>query len=314
MQSSAAPNNNRTASQEFFRFQSNFWMNLHHTLFREGALRRASSKQPATEGTTPLSEAELSEGERHTWDNAVDYYVQKFAGRRLLFDEQLIQINTILSEQQELTKLHSPKLPPELVLILEQSAPVYRKHWWKAHNQANQAWIAIMKPAVEKMGPEVISQLEKLFNHHWEAPLSVDITYFVAEIGHAYTTERPGHTTIASSEPSNQGAEGIETIFHEGTHTLTDEVESALDVQCKAQHKPCGDLWHALQFFTVGEVVKRRLKKDGSLDFTPYAYKYRLYERGEWSRFRKVLEMDWKPYVEGKTSFDDAIKQLVKDI
>jgi len=310
----SAARSNRAPTQTLFRFQSNFWMNLHHALFREGALRRANNTQPAAGRPVPLSTAELSEGERRAWDTAVDYYAKKFAGRRLVFDEQLVQINNGLSGQRNPTKLHAPKLPTEIAQTLEQAAPVYRKHWWPAHDKANQAWIASMKPVVEKTGPEVVAQLEKLFKHRWSAPLPVDVAYFVAEIGFAYTTEHPGHTTMASSQPTLQGLDGVETIFHEGAHTLTGEVETALDAECKAQSKRCGDLWHALQFYTVGEVVKRRLKKDGVNDFTPYAYKYGLYGRREWPRFRKALELHWQPHLEGKTTFEDAIKRLVEGI
>lgn len=310
----SAARNNQPTTQALFRFQSNFWINLHQTLFREAALRRANNTQSASASRAPLPEAELSEGERRAWDHAIDYYAQNFIGRRLVFDQQLTHINNILSVQRGPAKIASPALPQELVLTLEQAAPVYRRHWWPAHDKANQAWIAAMKPAVERMGPDVISQLEKLFKHRWSAPQLVDVTYFVAEVGHAYTTEHPGHTTIASSESTLQVTDGLETIFHEGTHTLTDEVQDALDVECKAQGKTCGDLWHALQFFTVGDVVKQRLKKDGVTDFTPYAYKYGLYKRGEWPRFIKALEQDWPPYLEGKTSFAEAIKQLIRDI
>lgn len=304
----------RAAPQALFRFQSNFWMNLHHALFREGALRRAGDTRPAPGRPAPLAAPWLTEGERRAWNNAVNYYAKEFAGRRLVFDERLVRINNVLSGQPNPTKLHAPALPPEIAHTLEQAAPVYRRQWWPAHDKANRAWIASMKPVVEKTGPEVRAQLEKLFKRRWPAPLTVDVTYFVAEVGFAYTTEHPGHTTIASSQPTLQGLDGVETIFHEGTHTLTGEVEAALNVECRAQSKACGDLWHALQFFTVGEVVKRRLRKDGVNDFTPYAYKYGLYGRGEWPRFRQALELEWQPYLEGKTTFEDAIKQLVKGI
>ena len=309
-----AAQGNRAATQALFRFQSNFWVNLHHALFREGALRRADNTRPAPGRPAPLAAPDLSEGERRTWDNAVDYYAKEFAGRRLVFDERLVQINDVLSGQQNPTKLHAPALPPEVVRTLEQAAPAYRKQWWPAHDKANQAWIASMRPVVEKTGPEVVAQLEKLLKRRWSAPLTVDVAYFVAEVGFAYTTERPGHTTMASSQPTLQGLDGVETIFHEGAHTLTGGVETALSVECRAQSKACGDLWHALQFFTVGEVVKGRLREEGVNDFTPYAYKNGLYDRGEWPRFRKALELEWQPYLEGKTTFEDAIRQLVKGI
>ena len=60
----------RATLQPSFRFQSNFWMNLHHVLFREGMLHRSKNALSASRQLTALSEAELSKAERQAWDKA----------------------------------------------------------------------------------------------------------------------------------------------------------------------------------------------------------------------------------------------------
>ena len=70
------------------------------------------------------------------------------------------------------------------------------------------------------------------------------------------------------------------------------------------------DLWHAVLFYTTGEVVKRRLAEDGIRAYVPYAYQYWIYTRN-WTRFQGVLEHAWQPYLDGTRSFEDALRNMV---
>lgn len=88
----------------------------------------------------------------------------------------------------------------------------------------------------------------------------------------------------------------------------------ALFAECGAQKKKCGDLWHAILFYTPGVEVRRALPADEQAAFMPYAYKYGLYTRGEWPKYRAVLEKDWQAYLDGKTDFAAAIHSLVADL
>ena len=78
-------------SVPLFEFHSNFWMNLHHTLFREAA--RLESRTPLA----PLDASGLTDQEKAAWGRAVGYYRQAFGGKRLLFDDGLIHINESLA-------------------------------------------------------------------------------------------------------------------------------------------------------------------------------------------------------------------------
>ena len=84
-------------------------------------------------------------------------------------------------------------------------------------------------------------------------------------------------------------------------------MRDAIAKELEAQHKSARDLWHALLFFTSGEVVKKRL----GADYVPYAYRNGLYDRG-WGAFRKALEQHWVPYLQGRVTFDAAIRDVVK--
>ena len=301
-------------SANYFEFHNNFWMNVHHTLFREMVAEKMDEQTKKRIGLVPLSDAGLSEREKQLWTSAVHCYSTMFAGRRLLFDDQLITFNNSLGRQKDPQKLDPSGLPEDFVRCLENASAIYKRHWWPEHQKANEQFIAEMRPKVDEFGPLVIPHLEHFFGMQWQSPLQVDVTYYVAEVGSAYTTEYPGHTTVASGRDDNHGLPGIETLFHEGAHTLTDKIASALWDECKRQKKDCKDLWHAVQFYTVGAMVKEALAADGAPDYVPYAYGFGLYELGDWPKFRPAIERDWQPYLNGKSSFDEAVSNLVRDV
>ena len=293
----------------YYSFHNSFWINLHQSLFHEASLR-AGSKDGL--GVMPLPAEAFSKGERETWEKAVAYYRENFTGRNQVGDERLVKIN------QALTGDDSPDWKPSrlhagLLKVLQDAAPVYRQHWWAKHQETNQHWIATMESKIKGLDAVVIPRLEKTFRDDWPVePLRVDVTYFVGNVGHAFTTVDPGHTTIASSDDSNLDEEAI---FHEGAHLLTYPLTLAIDRECQAQHKDCRDLWHAVQFYTVGEVLKEELAQRGAPDYVPYADKAGVYDRGQgWKEFRSAIQKDWQPYIEGKKNYDEAIEKLVGDI
>jgi hypothetical protein len=99
-------------------------------------------------------------------------------------------------------------------------------------------------------------------------------------------------------------------------------VQDAIDNACHDRGVAIPrDLWHALLFYTTGEVVRRAVA-DGKLNYpestppkfpafyTPYAYRNGLYTRG-WENYQRVLETYWQPYLDGKTDFNHSINAVV---
>lgn len=68
---------------------------------------------------------------------------------------------------------------------------------------------------------------------------------------------------------------------------------------------PRKSLWHAVLFYSTGEVVRERIP-----GYTPYALKHGLWER-VWPAHLDVLEREWKPYLKGNRQFEAAIEALV---
>ncbi len=303
----------RTA--ELFEFHSSVFVNLHQTLLHE-ALWRKGGPDRRLQSDAPLANAGMSEVERRGWDAAVDFYAATFHGNRELLDDQLVKINDALAREADGSlSLDAAVLPADVAEVLRSALPIYFKYWWRAHDAANRTWIDSMTPLVSSMGAQIAAAMQRDLKEHWPtAPVRVDVCYFVPEIGHAFTTEHPAHTTYSSSTPALIGFNGFETLFHEASHAFADTMTNALFSECAAVKKDCGDLWHGVLFFTAGEETRRALPAADRANFMPYAYKNGLYERGDYPKYRKVLEKDWQAYLDSKIDFVAAIKSMVADL
>lgn len=293
----------------YFAFHNSFWMNLHQTLFHEANLRKLPPEKRARFDPSALPDAPLSRGESDAWNTAVTYYAEKFAGRSQVFDDELIGISAALTASAESanSSLSAAGLSEQHIKVLNDAAAVYRKHWWPVHEKSNQQWIAAIEPKVSAMQDEIIPRLESFFSSSWPSPLRDDVTFWVDAIGYAYTVDQ---TTISSSL---EGMDAVELVFHEGAHTIVHGLQAALSKECEKRKKDCGDLWHVVQFYTVGELIKDELRKK-NIDYTPYALKYGVFRRGQWPKYLIVVEKDWKPYLDGKQTFDQAVNSLARDI
>lgn len=294
-------------------------MNLHQVLFHEALLRESiQSGKPdrRVQNSAALSGDGMSASEKAAWDAAVDSYAATFGTRKELFEDPMIAINNTLARLPDdggsLTRVN---LPAAIAASLQSTAPIYRKYWWAAHNATNQRWISSQAARVNDLGPQIAAAMEKDLHQPWPAAaIRVDVCYYVPEIGHAYTTTDPAHTTFSSSAPSLQGLSGFETLFHEASHSFADKMSDALFAECGAQKKNCGELWHAVLFYTTGTEVRRALPAPEQAGFEPYAYKYGLYSRGNWPAYRLVLEKDWQAYLDGRIDFPAAIHSMISDL
>ncbi|MFY9824350.1 MAG: hypothetical protein WAM82_23440 [Thermoanaerobaculia bacterium] len=291
-----------------FRFQDNFWVNLHH--FVRAEARRRAYSQPLVMPVSALSEAE-----RADWAAAVDAYVD-LAKLSLIFDERLVRINNALADQAEAKTLPEGLVEPGVLAALNRAAPIYRTHLWPEHRRANEEWIAAVRPLVEQHSAALTKALADAYHVKWPAdPILVDASCEAGPVL-AYTTGGPkglaAHTVIA---PTKNGdlAVAFETVFHEASHAVDDQIMQFVDQEAARQKvKPNPNLWHGIIFYTVGELVKRELHKEKDQGYQPYAYRFGVYDRG-WQPIRAGLEKDWQPYLDGKLDFPHALAKLVAD-
>jgi hypothetical protein len=316
-----------------FEFHSGFWVNLHHFLYLQARLMKGDPSLTDTgRGAVPphLSPASLeglSAEEIQAWQASVAFYVEDLAGRDLLLNMDMETINNRLGEMEtcaDLTGKTNPActagLSPGLIDALERAAPVYRAHWWPEHDRENRAWIAEVAPMIRQMGVDLSQRLAEVYQRPWPSKqIRVDVVWYGGPYG-AYTSLNPAHVNISSHDPRNQGLYGFEVLFHESSHVLAGAVTDAIAKEFRARDKPIPrDLWHALLFYTTGELVRRDLAlrtrppaADSELSgfpYQPYAAHFGLYS-GSWERFRGLFDLYWRPYLDGKIPFETAIARI----
>jgi len=302
-----------------FALYSNFWVNLHHALYEQARLR---SERPTVRSQDAEAKAErpalsldaLTERERHDWEAAVDAYEVKLAPHDLLFDEDMVLMNNRLAEMTEDQTADATGFQAQVIAALAKAAPIYQAHWWKQDDLANRAWIDSVAPLVEELGAGISRQLSTIYRAPWpKGAIHVDVCVYAGVFG-GYTTLEPLHITVSSRDGRNQGLAAFEMLFHEASHGLADPVREALHREFVAQSKPIPrDLWHALLFYTTGEVVRRQLAGSGHDAYKSYAEVNHLYER-DWQTYQKALDRDWEPYIENRSDFPTAIKRLASDL
>ena len=271
-----------------FDYHSGFWVNLHQFLYAQARADNGSS-------------------DAGPWGAAVDFYKRQVIQKNFL-GREMETVNNTLSDMESAPSLKASGLDPALVEVLENAAPMYRERWWPEHDRGNREWIASAQVFVEKYGADLAKELAKIYNTSWQKqPIRTDVA--VSASSGAYTTLDPTHITISSANPANSGPAALEVLFHEASHALISGVEEALSRQAQAQsvklRRP--DLWHEVLFFTAGTLVERRLP-----DYSMYAIKNGLFDRA-WPGALDILKQDWKPYLDGETDMDSAVRRLVKD-
>jgi hypothetical protein len=324
-----------------FELHSGFWINLHHTLYNLARQRSAasafaqsrSSSDQSTPKPLPGPHPPLTPAEQKVWDAAIAYYVSNYADKDLLFSTDLVLLKNQLEDFEDCDELSGVKkkscdagLPGNIAQILESAAPIYHAHFWPEHDRANRRWIARVAPLVEEQGVGLSQRLADIYQTNWPAKkIRVDVVAYANWAG-AYTTLDPLRVTISSTDPRNQGNEALEVLFHEASHGIAQNVQDAIARECRQRGKPIPrDLWHALIFYTTGEVIKPVMSasdsdsssssapSSSSSDYTPYAIREGLYRRG-WNDYLQVLTRFWQPYLDGKSSFDDAIARMVSSL
>jgi hypothetical protein len=256
-----------------FVFQNNFWLNLHQFV-RGEAYRRSVKAMPG------LDPATLNDADRATWTAAVDAYAD-FAKRDVLFDDELRALNNALVPMRDVVQLPEGVVSAAATKTLNAAGPVYRAHTWPARQQDNDAWIARARALVEQHGAAMSAALARAYRITWpDEPVLVDA---VGEIG-------------PNSAITHDGLSGFAAHTQAGAASVRNTGEAP------------GDLWHFMMMYTSGVVAKRELASAGR-SYQTYGERY----PGMMPSVRAAFEPDWLPYVEGKTPFEQALHDLVRD-
>lgn len=310
----AAEESSSASRRPIFEFHSGFWINLHHFLYEEAALRddgpRPVRHEPISADDTAV-ESTLTPDEQKTWNSAIAYYKANLICKDLLANDAMRNIKNQLEQSADEDSLRrTMRMEPALIAALNRAAPIYRAHWWTRHDRANHAWIDAVNPLLAEHGRALTVDLSKAFGAPWpEQALRVDVVSYANWAG-AYTSLRPSRITVSSLDARNQQTAALEILFHEASHTLVENVGDTLIRDFAAHRKTAPrDLWHALLFFTAGYYVHQICP-----DYVPYADHNDLWKHGFSSQFEDVLIADWQPRLEGKVTLEAALARLAADL
>jgi len=295
-------------AREMFVYQNNFWVNLNE--FLRGEIFRRGAKLPL--GVDPAS---LDEGERKAWASAIEVYTE-VAKLDRLFDAEARRISNALAMTGDAVRLPDGLLDARTTSALNAAAPIYRARLWTARQRDNQAWNASAKALTDRHQEAMTAALAKIYGVTWpREPYLVDAA---GETGpnSGYTHEPPSgfaaHIHASVGSVRNSGNAPLELMIHEASHVAAvgGRITKMIDEECARQKLEVPrDLWHFMIMFTTGEIARRELERAGSPGYEPYVYRYNQLPPPVLS----ALERHWRPYLQGKATLEQALRDLVRE-
>ena len=201
--------------------------------------------------------ARLTEGEQKTWAAAVMEYAVGFSRKDLLFDDPLPATTLAIAAAGDAPSLANVGVDPQTRLVLEISAPVYRKAWWRAHRAANRVWRSSMESLLEQHGATLVAFATRAYELPWPSGGYIVHASSYANWGGSYSTSG-GLIMMSTRDRSMQGLYGLELLFHEAMHQWDAAVLTTLQTQARSVNLSVPrDLTHAMIFFTSGYAVQQ---------------------------------------------------------
>ena len=283
-----------------YRLQSNPWVNLHQRLIYEARFKW--DRPPAG-----LDGEDLAK-----WAKAVEAYRAYVGRRHPIFNKELVSLNKTLSETN--ADGLPASVPAAAKQLLEAAMPLYRRAQWAEDDRANRFWIAVAESLLASAGEELAEAHAKAYAVPFPKRIVVDVTAFAWEFG-AYTVGEGeyAHAVISSTVKGTQGFGALESLMHEPSHAIVGADSHAIGSDLKRLSaetglRPMANLWHAILFYTSGELTRRALARRGVSDYRPFILD--MYE-GPYRGFRPSLETHWQAYLDGKASREAALRQIL---
>ncbi len=282
-----------------FAFHNRFWLNLHSFLY---VLGRAKNNTPDSQRGSVIDA--ITDGDPlETFATEVAAYSATASRQDAVFDPSLTALTKRLAFIDDASPLPDD-LDAGVRYALRDAAPAYRTAWWPRHSAANIERIGEIQPLVNRYGSPIAPELARLWMNQWPpAGFDVQVSAYANWAG-AYSTAN-GLIVLAGADPAMSGTQGLESIFHEAMHQWDDDMDAriaAIARQLKARIPP--QFSHSLIFYTAGYVVAKAVP-----DHQSYATKNGLWKRGLASP--EDLDRCWRPYLDGKTTLDDALRNLL---
>ena len=285
-----------------YELQSNPWVNLHQRLLHQAQFG------------TPASPERLSAGEKATWDGVVDTYKTLFKDRSAVFNKELADIDTAVRGAS--TTLPDA-IPPKAAEALRTAMPLYEKAQWAEDDAINRFWIAVAEPLLRSAGPELLAAHGKAYGIPMPKRIHVDVAPYAGQFG-GYTVgdDQQVYTVVTSIDPGYQGFSALEMLMHEPSHGIVGSNDWAVGSEITKVSKELGvkpryNLWHALLFYTSGELTRQALARRGVTDYKPVIYRG-MFDR-QFQGMQQSIETHWGAVLAGAKSREEAIRAILQE-
>ena len=313
-QTAAAQVEGAVAVTPHFAFFSDFQANLHDALLNTGLAR--SRKQPEllfAEGDSCF--ARLAPSVRMAWNLAVDYYARTVSPGEFLGRAQYLTRMHIAGFDEQLTDSSARRFIGLARAFRDAAAPAYLACRWETQDRQNRAWVTEVTGRLARHEDAIARRLESLYQLRWAGlPMRVDVVQTVSWAGANSVSRSIGGGHLMISSAAYTGNAALELVFHEGSHMLMGPESPFQRALASARSRGIAvpnDLWHVLQFFTTGYVVRQAIEQAGD-SYRPLLYS--IFDRGTWTPFREVVEREWTPYLTGARPLEAAVSAVLKSL
>jgi hypothetical protein len=283
-----------------YYLRSGAWVNLHQRLLYE-----ATSPLPLPKG--------VSDSDAARWRDAVASYHAWLGKRSVLHDRELIGVESTLSHGGDVLPRD---LPPRPTQVLAEVMPLYRAQWVE-DDRVNRAWIARAKPLLDRYGEALARRASVVYGVPFPTRIRVDVSAYAGEFG-AYTTGEGdvADVVVSPQDPANQGYHALEAMVHEPSHSIVgpnpdDAIGRELaEASRELGVRPSANLWHAILFYTAGELTRQALVADG---IEGYTLNIEGLYAGPFRGYRAPLDTHWRACIDEKVSRDAAIRAILAE-
>jgi len=307
------------ATTPHFAFFSDFATNLHDALITAANARRRKAPELFQQGVEKTCFDALPAAERAAWTGGVDYYAaivapSGYQGREQIFTRLSLAGVARLSDFSNDADRRFVEITAS---VRAAAAPAYERCRWSAQDAVNREWITNLSVLLERHERTLSERFSRVFATPWAAlPFTVDVVEtFIETGGNAQNLNPPGlHILVSRTAPTAQGTAALETVFHEAAHFLMgggNAVPTALRAAIKELGRPAfGDIEHAVQFYLVGQEMRRLFAQAGIASETHIEGFYR---RGVYSaQLRTAMEESWGPVVDGRRTVQEAATTFIR--
>lgn len=304
-QAAPVPDGGIIARTERFVFRSDFRTNLHDFLY-------FVSRRDTSQGrlTVARCEGRVTPEAAERWLRAVQVYVDSVS-QTGQFESPMIQIRYAMSG----LPVRGMEMPSWVDPTLREAESVYRTCVWPRHAARNRVWSDEIAALIRPVETRMVAALEQQYGVSWEPnPIQVDVVSYVSRQG-ANSVFGPSHILVGL-QGNLSGYSAVEIVFHEASHLLIGPRRGPIATAVNAAAAEMDvrlhpDLWHVILFYTTGMTTRQVLRDALGVDYEPYLYATGLFDRA-WAALRPAVEVHWTPYVEGRASYADAARALVR--